>query len=171
MRGKLPALPGVLPVMSDWVDHLTTAFPEVRLKKFLEMRGADGGPWRRLCALPALWTGLLYDRGALDQAVSLVADWTHAEHAALRRDVPRQGLAANFRGRKLQDWALEILGIARRGLQARARLDTNKDDERIFLDTLFEIAESGKTPAERLLADYDTRWRHSIAPLYDELAY
>jgi glutamate--cysteine ligase len=171
MRGKLPALPGALPVMSDWVDHLTTAFPEVRLKKFLEMRGADGGPWRRLCALPALWTGLLYDQGALDQAAALVADWTHAEHVALRRDVPRQGLAARLRGRSLQDWALEILGIARAGLQARSRLDTTKDDERIFLDTLFEIAESGRTPAERLLADYKTRWHGSIAPLYDELAY
>jgi glutamate--cysteine ligase len=171
MKGKLPGMPGATPVMSDWADHLTTAFPEVRLKQFLEMRGADGGPWRRLCALPAFWTGLLYDRGALDQAARLVADWTHADHAALRRDVPKQGLATKFRGRALKDWALDILNIAGAGLKARAQLDSTRDDESIFLDTLIESAQSGLTPAERLLAEYRGRWGAKIAPLYEEQAY
>ncbi|HZL60462.1 MAG TPA: glutamate--cysteine ligase [Stellaceae bacterium] len=171
LKGKLPGLPGALPTMSDWSDHLTTVFPEVRLKKFLEMRGADGGPWRRLCALPALWTGLLYDQGVLDQAAALVADWTHAEHAALRLAVPRQGLKTVFRGRPLKDWALDVMMLAREGLRRRAALDTTKDDERIYLDTLFEITESGRTPAETLLEEYETRWGGKIEPLYDEQAY
>ncbi|MGO9787079.1 MAG: glutamate-cysteine ligase family protein, partial [Stellaceae bacterium] len=157
--------------MSDWSDHLTTAFPEVRLKKFLEMRGADGGPWRRLCALPAFWTGLLYDQGALDQASRLVADWTHADHAALRRDVPKQGLATKFRGRTLKEWSLDVLDISAAGLHARAKLDTTRDDESIFLDTLFEIVANGITPAERLLEEYRGRWGGKIAPLYEEHAY
>jgi len=171
LKGKLPGMPGAIPVMSDWSDHLTTVFPEVRLKQFLEMRGADGGPWRRLCALPAFWTGLLYDRAALDHAEQLISSWTQEDHAALRRDVPRQGLATRFRGRSLKDWSLDVLNIARAGLRARAQLDQTRDDESIFLDTLFEIAESGLTPAEQLLAEYRGRWGGRIAPLYEEQAY
>ena len=171
MKGKLPGMPGAIPVMSDWADHLTTAFPEVRLKKILEMRGADGGPWRRLCALPALWTGLLYDSGALDQASQLISGWTHEDHAVLRRDVPRLGLATQFRGRALKDWTLDMLNIASAGLKARKQLDTTRDDESIFLDTLFESAESGQTPAERLLAEYRDRWGGKIEPLYEEQSY
>jgi glutamate--cysteine ligase len=171
MKGKLPGLPGAIPVMSDWADHLTTAFPEVRLKKILEMRGADGGPWRRLCALPALWTGLLYDSAALDQAGRLISGWTHEDHAVLRRDVPRQGLATKFRGRTLKDWTLDMLNISSAGLKARAELDATRDDESIFLDTLFESAESGQTPAERLLAEYRGRWGGKIEPLYEEQSY
>ena len=171
MKGRLPGMPGAIPVMSDWSDHLTTAFPEVRLKQYLEMRGADGGPWRRLCALPAFWTGLLYDPGALDQALQLVSDWTHEDHAALRRDVPKQGLKTKFRGRTLKDWALDVLEISAAGLHARAQLDTTRDDESIFLDTLFEIVATGLTPAERLLEEYRGRWGGKIAPLYEEHAY
>ena len=171
LKGKLPAMPGALPTMSDWSDHLTTVFPEVRLKKFLEMRGADGGPWRRLCALPALWTGLLYDQAALDQAASMVASWTAADHAQLRADVTRRGLATPFRGRPLKEWALEVLQLARDGLKRRAELDTTMDDERIYLDPLFEIADSGKTPAEFLLEEYHVRWGGRIEPLYAEQAY
>ena len=116
LAGRLPALPGEIPRLGDWTDHLTTAFPEVRLKTFLEMRGADGGPWRRLCALPALWVGLLYDAAALDAAAELVADWTVEEREAMRRDVPRLALAAPLRTRTLRDVALEVLDIAREGL-------------------------------------------------------
>ena len=123
MEGKLPALPGEMPTMGDWVDHMTTAFPEVRLKRYLEMRGADGGPWDRLCALPAFWVGLLYDRQALDAASDVVKGWTVEELEALRREVPRQALEAVFRGRKLRDWSRDLLRIARDGLTRRRRLD------------------------------------------------
>jgi glutamate--cysteine ligase len=171
MAGKLPALPGELPLIGDWADHLTTAFPEVRLKTYLEMRGADGGPWRRLCALPALWVGLLYDNAALDAASELVADWTHDEREAMRRDVPRLGLDTPHRSRTFRDIAREMLEIARDGLHRRARRDLCGDDETHYLDTLFSIAGSGHTPAEELIEDYKTRWGGHIEPVYTEQAY
>src|SRR5258707_1940029 len=158
MAGRLPAYPGELPVLSDWVDHVTTAFPEVRLKSYLEMRGADGGPWRRLCALPALWVGLFYDSIALDAAADLVADWPEEEREAMRRDVPRLGLDTPHRSRTLRDIALEMLDMAREGLHRRARRDACGEDETHFLDALFAIAGSGRTPAAELLEDYKTRW-------------
>jgi glutamate--cysteine ligase len=171
MAGKLPALPGEIPTMTDWVDHSTTAFPEVRLKTYLEMRGADGGPWRRLCALPALWVGLLYDQTALDAAHDLVADWTMAEREAMRGEVPRLGLDARIRSRTLRDVALEVLDMAREGLHRRARRGQSGEDETHFLDTLFSIAGSGRTPAAELLEDYNTRWGGDIAKLCEEYAY
>ena len=171
LNGKLPGLPGALPTLGDWSDHLTTAFPEVRLKKYLEMRGADGGPWRRLCALPALWTGLLYEPTALDAAAAMIKDWTAAEREALHTAAPRRGLATVFRGRPLRDWAMEMLTVARDGLRRRAALDTTRDDERIYLEPLFEIAERGRTPAELLVDEFNTRWGGKIEPLYDEQAY
>jgi glutamate--cysteine ligase len=171
MTGKLPALPGELPRIGDWADHLTTAFPEVRLKGYIEMRGADGGPWRRLCALPALWVGLLYDRAALDAAADLVADWTAEEREAMRRDVPRRGLDAPHRSRTLRDIALEMLDIARDGLARRARRDAAGEDETPFLDPLFAIARSGRTAATELVADYRTRWAGDISRVYEDYAY
>jgi glutamate--cysteine ligase len=110
LDGKLPQLPDEKPVIKDWADHLTTIFPEVRLKKYLEMRGADSGPWRRLCALPALWTGVLYEQGPLDAAWDLVNDWTADERQALRNAVPREGLKAMIRGRTVQDVARDVQG-------------------------------------------------------------
>jgi glutamate--cysteine ligase len=169
--GKLPALPGEVPTMTDWVDHSTTAFPEVRLKTFLEMRGADGGPWRRICALPAFWVGLLYDSVALDAAYDLIADWTEAEREAMRAEVPRLGLDARIRSRTLRDVALEVLDIARDGLHRRARRDRAGEDETHFLDTLFSIAGSGRTPAQDLLDDYEKRWGRDLTPLYTDHAY
>jgi glutamate--cysteine ligase len=171
LDGRLPALPGEKPLMTDWVDHMTTVFPEVRLKRFLEMRGADGGRWRRLCALPALWTGLLYDVSALDAAWDLVRDWTNEERAILRRDVPRQGLQTVFRRREVKDIAQEVLTIARAGLKSRAKRDTWGDDEAHFLDTLFAIAETGESPAHELLELYHGRWGRSVDPAFEELAY
>jgi glutamate--cysteine ligase len=171
LAGKLPALPGEIPTMTDWVDHMTTAFPEVRLKSFLEMRGADGGPWRRICALPALWVGLLYDTVALDAAHDLVADWTEAERDAMRAEVPRLGLDARIRSRTLRDVALEVLDMARDGLHRRAHRDRAGEDETHFLDTLFSIAGSGRTPALDLLDDYEKRWGRDVAPLYTDHAY
>jgi glutamate--cysteine ligase len=171
LEGRLPALPGQRPTVSDWNDHLTTAFSEVRLKRFLEMRGADGGPWRRLCALPALWAGLFYDRTALDTAHDLVADWTKAERDRLRSEVPRLGLETPFRGGTVKDVARRVVALSREGLERRARRDSAGEDESQFLDTLAEIAETGRTPAERLLESYETRWRHRIEPVFTEEAY
>jgi glutamate--cysteine ligase len=171
LRGRLPALPGEIPLLGDWIDHLTTAFPEVRLKTFLEMRGADGGPWRQLCALPALWVGLFYDEAALDAAADLVADWTAEEREAMRRDVPRLALAAPLRTRSLRDVALEVLEIARQGLNRRAQKSAFGEDETHFLDPLFAIAQSGRTPAEALLDDFRGRWRGAIDPVYTDYAY
>ncbi len=171
MAGKLPALPGERPVMSDWDDHLTTLFPEVRLKRFMEMRGADGGPWRRLCALPALWAGLCYDSTALDEAWALVADFTPAERNHLRDQAPIHGLATPFRGATMGGIAREAVAIAQRGLSRRANLDGQDRDEAMYLDQLAEIAETGITPAEHLLSLYEGRWNQSVDPVFHEFAY
>ena len=167
LDGKLSILPGERPTQSDWWDHLSTAFPEVRLKSFLEMRGADGGPWSRICALPALWVGLLYDQGALDAAWDLVKDWSMEEREALRNAVPKEGLAASVPGgRTLQDLGKDVLAIARSGLTARARLNTGGDNETGFLQTLDEIVESGKSPAQRMLDRYHGEWGGDISRVY-----
>jgi glutamate--cysteine ligase len=171
IAGRLPALPGEVAKMGDWVDHLTTAFPEVRLKRFLEMRGADGGPWNRLCALPALWVGLYYDKTSLAAAADMIADWTPSEHARLRNDVPRLGLKTPFRGRTVRELALDVLGLARAGLHRRARRDSAGEDEAHYLDTLFTIADSGRTPADDLLDEFATKWRGNIDPIFTEHAY
>ena len=171
MAGRLRTLTNDVPRISDWADHVTTAFPEVRLKTFLEMRGADGGPWRRLCALPALWVGILYDQVALDAAYDLISDWTTEEREWVRRDVPRLGLATPLRTRTLRDIALEMLEISREGLHRRARRSIAGDDETHFLDPLFAIAGSGRTPAEELLDDYRSRWGGVIDPIFTDYAY
>ncbi len=171
LAGRLAVLPGEIPRLGDLIDHLTTAFPEVRLKTFLEMRGADGGPWRRLCALPALWVGILYDQTALDAAWDLVRDWTAEEREAMRIDVPRRALATPLRSRTLRDVALEMLDIAREGLHRRARRSSDGEDETHFLDSLFTIAASGRSPAEDLLDDFQNRWRGEIDPIYGDYAY
>ena len=171
MAGKLQGFEGQFPTMSDWEDHMTTPFPEVRLKRYMEMRGADGGPWRRLCALPALWVGLLYDGEALDAAWDMVKDWSHEEREFLRNEVPRSALKTPFRGGTVQDLAIQILKIARTGLKNRAVLDEFGDDETHFLSALDEIAESGITPAERALEAYRDRWGESVDPLFREYMY
>ncbi|NNG04261.1 MAG: glutamate--cysteine ligase [Inquilinus sp.] len=171
VAGRLPALPGEVPRQADWVDHLTTAFPEVRLKRFLEMRGADGGPWRSLCALPALWVGLLYDGTALDAAWDLVKDWTTEERARLRAEVPRTALRTPFRDRTVRDLAMEVLAIARAGLEGRARHDMVGESEAHFLNALWTIAESGETPADEMLRRFRTDWQGSIDPVFREYAY
>jgi glutamate--cysteine ligase len=171
LDGRLPALPGEIPSMGDWVNHLTTAFPEVRLKRFLEMRGADGGPWDRLCALPALWVGVLYDSVALDHAAQMVKDWTIEEMEGLRRDVPQLALDTIFGGRKLQDWSKDLLRIAREGLTRRRKLDRMGGDESHFLNTLHRIVESGVTPAQDKLALFHGRWKEKVDPVFAEFAY
>ncbi|MBO9497906.1 MAG: glutamate--cysteine ligase [Novosphingobium sp.] len=169
MAGKLSVLPGELPRESDWIDHLSTAFPEVRLKSFLEMRGADGGPWNKICALPALWVGLLYDDAALDAAWELVKGWSMDEREALRDAVPRLALDAPLPGGgKLRDIAGQVLDIARSGLAARGKLNESGDNETGFLAPLDEIVESGIVPAQRLLDLYNGEWGGDISRVYEE---
>ncbi|MCC9624301.1 glutamate--cysteine ligase [Thalassospira sp. MA62] len=171
LDGKLDVVPGERPTMNDWSDHMTTAFPEVRLKKFLEMRGADGGPWRRICALPALWVGLLYDDAALDAAWDLVKDLSVADFEAMRNDVPRTALATKFRNGTVQDLSKDVLAISHAGLKARGRMDAYGDDEGHFLDSLDDVAESGRTLAEEFLDKYETEWNGSVDPLFREYSY
>ncbi|WP_430391495.1 glutamate--cysteine ligase [Dyella sp. 20L07] len=171
MAGDLPALPGVRATMKDWADHLTTAFPEVRLKQYLEMRGADGGPWNRLCALPALWVGLLYDDDALNAAWDLVKDFTRAERHALRDGVPKQALKLPFRKHSVRELAAETLKIAAHGLKRRARLNKSGADESIFLEPMIEIVEANQTPAERKLELFHGAWNGSVDPVFSEFAY
>ena len=171
LDGRLPALPGERPVLSDWEDHLSTLFPEVRLKTFLEMRGADSGPWNTLCALPAFWVGLLYDTTALDAAWDLVKDWTEEEREALRRGAAKTGLKTSFRDRTLQDIAGEVLAISRDGLKARQRLNGHGENEALFLDDLDEIASTGRTRAEGLIERFNGEWGGSIEPVFTECAY
>jgi glutamate--cysteine ligase len=171
LAGKLPALPGELPTLTDWENHLTTAFPEVRLKRYLEMRGADGGPWARLCALPALWAGLLYHQPSLDAAWDIARDWSMEERLKLRADVPRLGLQAEVRKRPVQSIALELIELAATGLSARKRLNSAGEDETGFLSPLQNVAEGGVTPAERKLALYHGDWQESVDPLFFECSY
>ena len=169
LDGKLPALPGERPRLSDWNDHLSTAFPEVRLKSFLEMRGADGGPWSQICALPALWVGLLYDQTALDAAWDLVKGWDMEGREALRNAVPRQALDAPIPGGgTLRDIAAEVLAIARSGLTARARLNAVGDNETGYLAPLDDIVASGKVPAQVLLEKYHGEWGGDITRVYEQ---
>ena len=172
LRGELSVLPGEKPTIDDWTDHLSTAFPEVRLKSFLEMRGADGGPWNKICALPALWVGLLYDQGALDAAWDLVKDWDIAARQALRDAVPKLALDAPLPGGgKLRDIAGEVLEIANSGLAARGRGNRAGDNETGFLDPLREVVRSGKVPAELLLDRYHGAWHGDVSKVYDEASF
>jgi glutamate--cysteine ligase len=171
MQGRLHNLAGVLPSLSDWADHLTTLFPEARLKKYLETRGADGGRWRSLCSLPALWVGLLYDQTALDAAWDMVKDWSTAERAALHGAVPKEGFKAKFRNETVRDLALRALALAREGLKNRARNDRIGQDESAYLNDIQLAAEKNLTFAEELLEAYATRWNGNIDPIFVERAF
>jgi glutamate--cysteine ligase len=172
LDGKLPALPGERPLISDFVDHLSTAFPEVRLKSFLEMRGADGGRWSRICALPALWVGLLYEDSALDAAWDLVKHWSIEEREELRRSVPRLALDASIPGGgTMREFAGRVLDVAAAGLTARARLNSAGDNEGGFLDPLRDVVASGMTPADRLLDKYRNEWNGDVSRIYEELSF
>jgi glutamate--cysteine ligase len=171
LDGKLPQLPGEKPVLKDWNDHITTIFPEVRLKQYLEMRGSDSGPWRRLCALPALWTGLLYEDGSLDAALDMVKNWTAAERQALRDAIPREGLKAMIRGRTVQDIAKDMLKLSRSGLERRNQQGCKGKTEASFLDVLDETVHTGKTAAENLLELYHGAWNGNIERVFRDFAY
>ena len=172
LRGELSVLPGEKPTVADWEDHMSTAFPEVRLKSFLEMRGADGGPWNRICALPAFWVGLLYDQTALDAAWDEVKHWTMEEREALRTAVPAQALSAKIPGGgTLLDLAGRILDISSAGLAARNCLNSSGDNETGFLDPLREIVASGKTVAEQMLDKFHGEWGGDVRRVYDEMSF
>lgn len=172
LNGELSVLPGEKPTMADWNDHLSTAFPEVRLKSFLEMRGADGGPWNRICALPAFWVGLLYDQAALHAAWDRVKHWNMEEREELRNTVPKMGLNTPLPdGGKMLDLASEILDIASSGLTARNRLNTSGDNESGFLDPLREVVAQGKSPAAQLLDRYHGEWNGDLSRIYDEMSF
>jgi glutamate--cysteine ligase len=171
LQGRLPQLPGEKPVIKDWADHLTTIFPEVRLKKYLEMRGADSGPWRRLCALPALWVGLLYHQPSLDAAWDLVKSWTAEERQALRDDVPRQALNARIGSRTVREISAEVLRLSRAGLDARGLSGCKGRMESAFLDTLDETVATGKTAGENLLALYHGSWQGDVRRVFRDFAY
>ncbi len=173
LKGQLPALPGEKPTLSDWADHLTTVFPEARVKKFIEMRGADGGPWRRLCALPAYWVGLMYDQGALDAAWDLVKGWDAETREALRVGASVDALQARVGKISMHDLARETVSLAEAGLKARARTGAGGmvPDETHFLSALKESVETGKTPADELIDHYNGDWQGDISRVYAEYSY
>ncbi|MEL6571731.1 MAG: glutamate--cysteine ligase [Pseudomonadota bacterium] len=173
LKGELPALPGEKPLLSDWGDHLTTVFPEARIKQFIEMRGADGGPWRRLCALPAFWVGLMYDQGALDAAWDLCKGWTAEQREALRVGASVDGLQAQVEGINMHDLAREVVAISQGGLAARAMPGAGGlvADETHFLNALHDSIETGQAPADELLADFNGPWNGDLKRIYSEYAY
>ncbi|XP_042947158.1 glutamate--cysteine ligase, chloroplastic-like isoform X2 [Carya illinoinensis] len=165
MAGKLPCIPGELPTLNDWENHLTTIFPEVRLKRYLEMRGADGGPWRRLCALPAFWVGILYDEVSLQKVLDMTVDWTAEERQMLRNKVPKSGLKTPFRDGLLRHVAEDVVQWARDGLERRGFKESG------FLNEVTEVGRTGVTPAEKLLELYHGKWRQTVDPVFEELLY
>ncbi|MCL7026452.1 hypothetical protein MKW94_017410 [Papaver nudicaule] len=165
LKGKLPSLPGELPNLNDWENHLTTIFPEVRLKRYLEMRGADGGPWRKLCALPAFWVGILYDETSLQNVLDLTADWTPEERLMLRNKVPVMGLKTPFRDGLLRHVVEDVAKFAKDGLERRGYKEAG------FLNALTEVVNTGVTPAEKLLELYHGKWGQSVDPIFEELLY
>jgi glutamate--cysteine ligase len=171
MAGKLAQLPGERPTLDDWSDHLTTLFPEVRMKRFLEMRGADGGRWRRICAVPAFWTGLLYDQTALDAAYDLIKGWTAEQRQVLREAVPKTALRTRIGSTTALEVARQALAIARSGLQRRAILNTQGANESVFLEPIEAILREGCTPAEEMLSRFEREWGRSTDPLFVEYAF
>jgi glutamate--cysteine ligase len=171
LAGKQPGLPGERATLSDWANHLSTIFPEVRLKRYLEMRGADVGPAPMIAALAALFAGLLYDGAALDSAAQLISPWNAAARQKLREDVPRLGLAAEICGQSVREVARELLALAKGGLQRRSKLDGTGRDETGYLAPLDAIVDRGRTLAEDLIDRFNGPWKGSVDPVFAECAY
>ena len=171
LEGKLDTVPGEKPTIADFDDHLSTIFPEVRLKTFLEMRGCDTGPWGELCAMPAFWTGLLYDEAALDAAWDLVKDWTEEERLKLRNDVPKMGLQTPFRNKTLREVAVAALAISREGLKTRANQNAHGENESVFLQELDGFARTGRSNADKLISDFTGKWDGDILQAYNDCRY
>ncbi len=171
LDGRLPGLPGEQPNLDDWEAHLTTLFPEVRLKRYIEMRGADSGPWDSIWGLPAFWVGLMYSADSLDGAYGMIAGWTPEDHEYLRKEAPKTALATEFHGRTVGDLARKALVLSRASLAGRAILDSKGKDETHYLDPLDVIVESGRTPAEGLLEAYHGYWAGDIDALFKDCMY
>lgn len=171
LGGKLKGFEGQFPTIDDWSDHLTTLFPEVRLKRFLEMRGADGGRWGSITALPAFWTGILYDEAALDQAWQMVKSWITPEREALRNGVAQTALRTPFRQTTVAELAREAVGIARLGLKNRARLNAQHQDERIYLAPLEVISSNARTVSDQLLERFNGAWQSNVDHIFEEFAF
>ena len=171
LDGKLPGLPGEKPTLSDWADHLTTIFPEARLKKFIEMRGADGGPWRQICGLPAFWVGLIYDDGAQDAAWDVCKDWTQEQRLDLRNTVPAMGLHAEVAGRPVHEVAAQLLDIATEGLHSRAKASGFDRDEAHFLNALRDVVGRKQSLAGELLDKYEGTWEGDISKVFEQYSY
>jgi glutamate--cysteine ligase len=169
--GRLAELPGERPTISDWANHLSTIFPEVRLKRYLEMRGADAGPWTRLPSLTALWVGLLYDDDALAACWQMVKAWSAQERQKLRDDVPRLGFKAEVGKRSMLALAQDMVRLASQGLNRRQQLDRNGRDETRYLRALEESVARGVTPAEEMLEKFHSKWKGSVEPVFDEYSY
>jgi glutamate--cysteine ligase len=171
LAGRLKEAPGEHATIADWANHLSTIFPEVRLKRYLEMRGADVGPPERIVALAALMAGIFYDPEALRSAETLIQGWGSEDRQKLRDDAPVLGLAAEIRGRDLRAVALDMLAIAHGGLKRRGRLNARGEDETICLRPLQAVAESGREPAREWIKRYEGRWGRSVYPAFDEAAF
>lgn len=175
LAGRLAALPGERATLSDWTNHLSTLFPEVRLKRYLEQRGADGGPWSGLCALSAFWVGILYHPASLDAAADLVKGWSAEERQGLRDGAPKQGLKTPFRHSNIHELARQVLAISQEGLKARARRDMScygkAASEEVYLDPLHRVVDSGKTLAEEMLDKFHGEWGGKIDPIFTAYAY
>jgi len=171
MKGELPALPGEVPTLEDWQDHMTTLFPEVRLKTFLEMRGADGGPTSALCALPAFWVGLLYDESAQSDALDLIKSWSLDDMTSMRDNVPKMGFTTEIQGQSFQELAKTVLKISDQGLKNRGRMSTSGETEQGFLNSLWESAETGLSPADRILQDFNGKWGGDATRIFEDYSY
>jgi glutamate--cysteine ligase len=171
LKGQLPALPGEKPTLSDWADHMTTVFPEARVKKYIEMRGADCGDVAHLAALPAFWVGLIYDQGALDAAWDLVKGFDAQTREGLRVAASVAALHGEAGGVKLLELSRQAVALAQSGLRARARAGAGRADEAGYLDVLVESLEAGAVQADRLLALYVGGWGRSLTPVYEAVSY
>jgi glutamate--cysteine ligase len=171
MEGRLTGVEGMLPTLDDWSDHLTTLFPEVRLKRFLEMRGADGGRWSTITALSAFWTGLLYDEAALEAAWRLVKPWSDEEREQLRNAVPKSGFATEFSDTTVGEIAREAVRISRMGLKNRRKINSKSQDETIYLAPLEAIVSTRRTVSDDLLQRYHGRWAGDIDRIFEEFAF
>jgi glutamate--cysteine ligase len=171
MLGELKNLPKEKPTILDWEDHISTIFTEIRLKQYIEFRGADSGPWRSLCALPALWVGLLYDSDALNEAESLAESWSLEMYKKAYKEVPINGLELIVNKRSINDYARDLIAISKRGLKKRSMLDAAGNDESGYLNQLEEITRSGKNQAKKMLSIWNNGSDQDLKNIYDQYSY
>ena len=169
MLGQLEQLPNEKPTILDWEDHLSTIFTEIRLKQYIEFRGADAGPWKSLCALPALWVGLLYDSESLNEAESLAKSWSFDMYKKAYEEVPIKGLDLIINKRSINDYANDLIAISKRGLKKRKFLDGTGNDESGYLNQLEEITHTGNSQAKKMLSMWNNN--EPLKSIYDHYSY